>query len=144
MPSTHEAMLQEVDTEIERLRIVRDWLASKVSATPGSQVTPAAQAVPRKTAVLPSRESLPNFDRLNIENEPRHLLAARLLKEHGKPMSTPAIVAKAKAAGLDSRGREKTLPNAFYTAMVRHKELFCKTGPGEWALVEWVGKPALQ
>ncbi len=126
----HEAMVQDIDSEIERLKIVRAYHAAKIAEEGRTAASAVSEAQPIRRFV--ERVAV---RRQHAAAASRHGLAEILLRENGKPMTTGELLAASQAKGLDTDGDERGIQNAFFTSMSRHPETFVKVDRGLWGLV---------
>lgn len=135
----HEEFIREIDLEIERLMLVREYHVSKIPAAAAPLQREVARQLPQKlsVAVTPLKgaaNATPQDD--GSSSLQRHQMAERILRENGHPMTTGAILGRARELGWVDGGDDRKLTNALFTAMTRH-DLFVKVGPGLFALGEW-------
>lgn len=128
----HEAMIQDIDREIERLTIVRAYHASRLGDSVRGTVAHTTPT-PRPVRKLAPRVAAPQQDAELAT--PRHELAELLLRESGRPMTTGELLAASREKGLDADSDDRGVQNGFYTAMSRHSETFIKVDRGLWGLV---------
>lgn len=139
----HEEFVREIDKEIEQLMLVRAYHVSKIPTISQSsslaRQPEIARQLPHKlsVAVSPSRGTNDRDPQdMGSSGLQRHQMAERILRENGTPMTTGAILARARQLGWAGDGDDRKLTNALFTAMTRH-ETFYRAGPGLFALSEW-------
>ncbi len=137
----HEEFVREIDQEIERLQLVREYHISKIPEVKPPAQQEVARQLPQKhtAAVTPTKGHPDNAEPQDVGSSPlqRHQMAESILRTNGGPMTTGAILRRARDLGwIAGDGDNRKLTNAFFTAMTRNEKFF-KPEPGLFALREW-------